>query len=90
MKVRHETQPFEMCVRSPFGQVSRFFGDPKRNRGQPRATQIHNGLTSSYLQEMSTIIDWEANRPLAVHMQFHKLAKAIFYHVKGGQKDWLE
>ena len=29
MKVRHESQPFEMCVRIQFGLVFRLYGDER-------------------------------------------------------------
>ena len=79
-----------MCVRSQFGQVFRLYGDLERDKGQSHSTQSYNGLSGSYLKEMSAVINWPAGGSWAVHIPFHKSAKTIFHHPKRSQKGWLE
>ena len=90
MKVWHETQPFEICVRSQFEQVFRLYGDLERDRGQSHSTQSYNGLSGSYLQERSEAINWLVGGSQAVHIPFHRPVKTILYHLKGSQKGQLE
>ena len=74
-----------MCVRSQFGQVFRLNGDPKRDRGQSHSTQNYNGLSGSYLQEMSVATTWSVGISREVHIPFHRPIKIIFYHSDGSQ-----
>ena len=90
MKVWHETQPSEMCVRSELGKVCRLYGGLERDRGQSHSTQSYNGLSGSYLQERSTTINWPTDSSRAVHIQFHRPVKTIFHNPKGSQKSRLE
>ena len=68
----------------------RLYSDLERDRGQSHSTQSYNGISSSYLQERSATINLSAGGSRAVHIQFHKPVKTIFYNPKGSQNGRLE
>ena len=90
MKVQHETQPFEMCVRSQFKQIFRLYDDLERDIGQSYSTQSYNGFSYSCFQKMSTTTDWPVDSSWAVYISLHKSVKTFFYHSKGRKKDRVE
>ena len=89
-KVRQETKPSEMHLRSQFRQVFGLYGNLERNRGQSHLDQSGNGLSSSYHPKRSTTTYWLASGSQAVLISFYKSVETIFYDPKGIQTNQVE